>query len=136
MLDPPNNSSQMASLPYASVFQVALPRPPLLKLDDEERLSVFHAKYWGVNIDQDAPKWIGAQGQQLMAVDRSEVVEGCFTLDLDNNYFAASKLWVRKDYFRIYDRCDSHYEDVRNRLRMRPSAIITGQPGLGECLSL
>ena len=77
----------MASLPpYASVFQGSFPRLPLLRLDDEDRLSVFHAKYWGVNIDQDESKWIGAHGQ-LMDVDGSEVVRGCFALGLDNDYF-------------------------------------------------
>ena len=127
----------MASLPpYASVFQGSFPRLPLLRLDDEDRLSVFHAKYWGVNIDQDESKWIGAHGQ-LMDVDGSEVVRGCFVLGLDNDYFMASKLWVRKDYLRMYDRCDSHYEDVRNRrLHLRPSVVITWQPGVGECFSL
>lgn len=67
--------------------------------------------------------------------DESEVVRGCFALDLDNVGFAISKLWVRKDYLRIYDHCDSHCEDIRRLEHLRPSVVITGQPGIGECFS-
>lgn len=117
--------------PYAYAFLCELPSPPLLKKDDETHLSMFHAKYWGVSIDQDESTWVGAHGQ-LMAIEGSEVVRGCFALDLDSNYFTTSKLWVRRDYLRIYDRCDSHYEHIRNNGHLSPSVVITGQPGIGE----
>ena len=85
--------------PYANVF-LYLPLPPFLKMDDGARLSVFHAKYWGVGVEQDESKWVGAHSQ-LMDTSNTEVVRGCFALalDLDDDSLAPSKLWIRKDYF-------------------------------------
>jgi len=122
--------------PYAYVFY-NLPKPPLTKLDDEGDLSVLHAKFWGVSIDQDERAWVEAHGQ-LMENDGSEVVQGCFALDLHIRRLMVSKLWVRKDYWRIYDHCRSHCESVLTArengfLSRPPIAIITGQPGIGEC---
>ena len=61
---------------------------------------MFHAKYWGVGVEQDESKWVGAHSQ-LMDTSNSEVVRGCFALalDLDDDSLAPSKLWIRKDYF-------------------------------------
>ena len=121
--------------PYVSVFGDGLRAPPLTKLDDNGDLSVLHAKFWGVSIDQDERAWVEAHGQ-LMENDGSEVVQGCFILDLHIRTLMVSKLWVRKDYWRIYDHCRSHCESVlmaRKNGSLPPIAIITGQPGIGEC---
>ena len=119
--------------PYANVF-LYLPDPPFLKMDDGARLSVFHAKYWGVGIEQDESKWVGAHSQ-LMDTSNSEVVRGCFALDLDDDSLAPSKIWIRKDYLRIYDFCERRCEYIRDNLHLAPSVVVTGQPGLGEYFS-
>ena len=46
--------------PYANVFMYGLPNPPFLKTNYGARLSVFHAKYWGVGVEQDESKWVRA----------------------------------------------------------------------------
>lgn len=124
---------------YTDVFlsQSDLPNPPFQKIDQDARLSRFHTKYWNESIDQDESKWVQAHTKlthtELTDTDESEVVRGCFRLDLGHHF--DSKLWVRKDYIRIYDYCVNRYEHVRNKLRKAPSVVITGQPGLGECFS-
>jgi len=109
---------------------------PLLELGVENKLSQLHTKHWGKGIDQDESKWAG-QHELLPEIDESEVVRGCFALDLDVNSFRVSKLWVRKDYIRIYDHCDQYYEVTCNEQNQHPAptVIITGQPGCGEFFS-
>ena len=118
---------------YVCVFPFELPVPPLQKLDVKSSCSRLHTKYWGKGIDQDESKWVGKRAQ-LPDIDESEVVRGCFPLDLDVDGFMVSKLWVRKDYIRIYDYCISHCEDTRNDQdqHLAPSVVITGHPGCGE----
>jgi len=73
--------------------------------------------------------------------DQSEVGSGCFTLDFDIPLLRISKLLVRQDYIRIYDYCNTHYNDVWSYSEpgrpppSAPSVVITGQPGTGECFS-
>jgi len=125
--------------PYASAYGENLPVPPLIKLGDTNQLSILHAKFWNVGIDQDERTWVEARGKPLEENDGSEVVQGCFALDIQTKDFMTSKLWVRKDYWRIYDHCQSHYETVLTDRRAGgggthpPIAIITGQPGIGDC---
>jgi hypothetical protein len=104
-------------------------------LDHEEELSKLHAMYWGNSIDEDEAAWVQEHGQ-LVENDGSDVIQGCFALELQTDMPMASKLWVRKDYWRIYDHCHSHCESVRtapNKMFRPPIAIITGQPGIGKC---
>jgi len=119
---------------YAYVFSHRLlPDPPLSKLGVGHDLSRLHTKHWGRSIDEDESKWVGTH-KQLPDIDESEVVRGCFALHLDVGGFNISKLWVRKDYIRIYDHCSSYCESTRNDPdeHLPPSAVITGQPGVGE----
>jgi len=118
---------------YAYAFR-ELPSPPFPKKGEGAYVSVLHAKYWGVTIDHDEAEWVGAHGQ-LMENDGSEVVRGCFTLDLPSDGRTLSRLWVRKDYLRIYDNCHSHCQHVWDNRLLPPIAIITGHPGVGECFS-
>ena len=124
-----------SSLAYAYVFSPELPVPSLSKLSVGHHFSKLHTKHWGRSIDADESKWLGKS--QLPDIDESEVVQGCFILDLDVKGFGVSELWVRKDYIRIYDHCSSHCENIRvlniQDEHCPPSAVITGQPGLGEC---
>jgi len=118
---------------YAYVFSDILSKTPLIELDAKDHLSKLHSKYWGVGIDQDESEWVGTH-EQLPEIDDSEVVRGCFALNLDISGLMVSKLWVRKDYIRIYDHCDHYYEDIRNKQNqhLASSVVITGQPGCGK----
>ena len=119
---------------YTDVFlsKDNLPNPPFRKMDQGDPLSKFHTNYWNKSIDQDESKWVQAQ-TKFMDTDESEVARGCFRLDLEHHF--DSKLWIRKDYLRIYDYCVDRYKYVRDNLHKAPSVVITGQPGLGECFS-
>jgi hypothetical protein len=125
----------MASSPaYAYVYDDELPQPPLLKMDVTNALSKLHSLYWNKKIDQDELEWVGTR-PPLPEIDESEIVRGCFTLTLGVKDFITKNLWVRKDYLRIYDECKSFYKRIcEDRGNQRPpSAIITGQPGVGKC---
>jgi hypothetical protein len=121
--------------PYANVFDGVLPKLPLEPMEEECRLFKLHKKYWNKSIDDDERAWVEGHGR-LTENDGSEVVRGCFALDLGIRRLMTSKLWVRQDYWRIYDHCHSHCEAVRTDreqgIALPPLAIITGQPGIGE----
>ena len=124
---------------YAYVFRDhRLPCPPLQKQDDKTDVSQLHAKYWGVSINQDESEWVDAHGELAENdPDGSEVVWGCFALKFlpsDGCLAPMKDIWVRKDYLRIYDGCDNHCQRCwGDRRLLSPTAIITGQPGVGEC---
>jgi hypothetical protein len=46
-----------------------------------------------------------------------------------------SRLWIRKDYIRIYDECKDYYDRPPSGVPKPRSVVITGQPGIGECIS-
>ena len=122
---------------YAYVFRNRkLPRPPLQRQDDDTYVSELHAKYWGVSINQDESEWVASHGELVENdPDGSEVVRGCFTLNFLSGGRTVSQLWVRKDYLRIYDSCDHHCQFALDKETLSPTAIITGQPGVGESFS-
>jgi hypothetical protein len=45
------------------------------------------------------------------------------------------KIWVRKEYIRMYKRCKDHLETNRHKSQS-PSLIVTGQPGIGKFFAL
>jgi hypothetical protein len=63
--------------------------------------------------------------------DDGEVGSGCYILDLRIPEIH-SKVWVRKDYIRLYNYCTKYVDDRRENLQSL-SVVITGQPGIGEC---
>jgi hypothetical protein len=129
--------------PYADVFEVE-PDIPWIALKDSRPLSRLHTEYWGRPIQGNEldPEQRPSDGQHMDDdEDRSELGPGCFILDFNIEPFPINQLWVRKDYIRMYDHCDRH---VKNRLNAElqeevlpfpPSAVITGQPGIGEYFS-
>ena len=112
---------------------------PLLPVREDSDFFQLHKKFWDKSIDRDEREWVEEHGQ-LAENDGSEVVPGCFTLDLGIENPMTSKLWVRQDYWRIYDLCHSHCQAVLTDREqgmgpLPPLAIITGQPGIGESSS-
>jgi hypothetical protein len=70
--------------------------------------------------------------------DQSEDGPDGFALDLDIKYLRISELWIHQDYIRLYDYCNTHYNNVWSYSEpgrpppSAPSVVITGQPGIGE----
>jgi|SRR6267142_2943820 len=127
------------SQPYSYVFQPRYPKIPWPKLEDFEPPSLLHTKYWGRPIQGNEPELqTPSDGQP---VDESEIGPGCFALDLDVKSLRISGLWVRQDYIRLYNYCNTHYNNVWSHSKpgrpppSAPSVVITGQPGIGECFS-
>lgn len=94
---------------------------------------MLHAKFWAKSIDVDRSEWENKQGGQPMEIEGNDVGPGCFLLDLGVEYFESSRLWVRKDYIRLYDGCNNYFNKFINLTIPAPSVVITGQPGVGVC---
>jgi hypothetical protein len=109
---------------------------PDWRLNANLPLSDLHAKFWGVDIHEDEVKWLTTQPEgQRMDVDGSEVGPGCFALDLKIRKLLVSRLWIRKDYIRIYDECKDYYESPPDGVPRPRSVVVTGQPGIGGPIS-
>ena len=128
-------STMEASSPYAHVFQPGEPGTPWDKLSasDPSPPSMLHAKFWAKSIDEDRSEWEKEQGGEPTEIEGSDVGPGCFLLDLGIESFAFSRLWVRKDYIRLYDVCNTYFNEIINLHVPPPSVVITGQPGIGAC---
>ncbi|KAI0293197.1 hypothetical protein BC826DRAFT_1015754 [Russula brevipes] len=126
----------MNSLSPPPTFHTLVPYPRLAKLwnqlDPSERLSKLHSRYWQDDIADSRRDWWRSQ-QGETTVGRNEIDEECFVLDFNMHDDQCSRLWVRKDYVRIYDHCDQHFKDTMKHLgHGAPSVVITGQPGIGK----
>jgi hypothetical protein len=66
------------------------------------------------------------------ADEDDDVTPGCYVLDIGIRGIVPSRLWIRSDYIRIYDALQGFYEEVVNPDNRAPSAVVTGQPGIGE----
>ncbi|KAH9975159.1 hypothetical protein BJV74DRAFT_182662 [Russula compacta] len=65
-----------------------------------------------------------------MEVDKSD---GDHALDCDIKVLHQAKLWIRRDYLRIYDYCVKRYNVVAFHDPLTtPSIILNGQPGIGK----
>jgi hypothetical protein len=114
----------------------------------------WHEKFWGKSMAEEEQKWRDAQllkplegsglgnepwgGDESMYMGMSEaegldddVIEGCYSLEVDIEGFAYPRIWIRAEYIRIYNALESHYAEPSYPY-LAPSAVITGQPGIGE----
>jgi len=141
------------SQPYAYVFEDGLPHTPWIALNESHPLSQLHIKYWDNPIQGNEPGVQTLSEGQPMDDDEDQPLDddedqsevgpdsGCFVLDFHIKSLRISKLWVRQDYIRLYDYCNTHYNDVWSYSEpdwpppSAPSVVITGQPGIGECFS-
>jgi hypothetical protein len=103
------------------------------KLGDNTELTRLHDKFWRQ----------AKYGDKLLNVDEDQgpfnedddVDSDCFVLDLGTPliFNGNTKVWIRKEYIRVYKRCIDHLETNARVLR---SLVITGQPGIGKCFYL
>jgi hypothetical protein len=130
-----------------SVFLIKSDVKSWPKLDDERLLSQLHAKFWRKSMVEEEEEWRSNSGADDYGDDDDgvydcddddyydwEIGPGCYALDFGIENLERSKLWVRRDYLRIYKYCGTHYDKVKNFSgRVAPSVVITGHPGVGEC---
>lgn len=129
-----SNPSSISMATLASVFNRQTALDSWTKLEDDDPLSELQAKYWGQKIEDEAKGW--HMSHPAVEVDEdNDIGPDCFVLNLGPN-LKHSKLWVRKDYIRIYDYCSKRYNEGPNSIVDRArSVVITGHPGVGVFLS-
>jgi len=64
------------------------------------------------------------------------VKPGCYVLDLENDFFNFTRIWVRAKYIQIYEFLVNFYEQSIMYGNLKPAAVITGQPGIGKTIWL
>jgi hypothetical protein len=116
------------------------PKWPRLVDDAIDVYSKLHDKFWGKSMAIDEQEWRDShEGRAMMDGDddddpESEIGPGCYPLELPMCP-RCKRLWVRKDYIRLYDFCEQWYERVtgdNSRVdKKAPSVVITGQSGVG-----
>jgi hypothetical protein len=120
----------MANATLASVFRFKNDSRSWKKLNNSEIYFKLQSAFWGKKIEDDAQRWRGSQ-PAMEDDDDNDIGPGCYVLDL-NIELKCSKLWVRKDYIRIYDYCTMRHEEGPRYVKQRArSVVITGQPGVG-----
>lgn len=117
------------------------------KLPDKYELAQLHRKFWVqgeydnlLNVEEDAAEddegaakvTEGAIGfVEGAAENNDDVGPECYVLDLGSPEPGRSKLWVRKEFIRMYERCKDHFKTHRGAAES-PSLVVTGQPGIGK----
>jgi hypothetical protein len=134
------------------------------KLDGDEEEVQLHRKFWVqceynklFNVEEEAAEDDERAAKVIDAVEIAkrvaEVIEGitgvvegaaedddavgpeCHLLDIGILDPGRWKIWVRKEFIRMYKRCKDHLETNRHESQS-PSLIVTGQPGIGEFFTL
>ena len=88
--------------------------------------------FWGRRVEDDAIQWRRSH-PDVQDDDTNDIGSECYILDTGLKTYAA-KLWVRRDYSRIYEYCKRR-DEGGPIAGVSPSVVITGQPGVGMCLS-
>jgi hypothetical protein len=107
------------------------------QLPNYHPVKVLYDKFW----NQGTQNW---PENGSMDVDRDknaeaneedEIGPGTGILDIGIKDLEPSKLWIRKEYIRLYEHCHRYFKNCDN-MHMVPSVVITGQPGIGEHFTL
>jgi hypothetical protein len=72
------------------------------------------------------------EGEGEATDEDDDILPGCYDLDISIDGMAPSSLWIRADYIRIYNFFQAHYDKHAHPMARAPSAVLTGQPGIGE----
>ena len=80
-------------------------------------------------MDKDVHESIDEDSETDMGVD-DDYISGCYILDV--GLFLNRKMWIRADYIRIYNALEVHYKKDPAPSCRTPSAVVTGQPGVGQ----
>ncbi len=108
------------------------------RFGNTDALAMLHAKFWRKSMEDEEKEWRKTQPEnELMNadVDEDAIGPGCYILDFGIPDIGRSKLWIRKEYIRLYDFCEKYLESHRTK-QVPPSVVITGQPGIGKCFTL
>ena len=153
----PQFTPQESGSDLASIVDTDLLPTPWVKLNPKERLAHWHSKYWGKSMVIEEQNWLGTQPHvpgrcgdeecdrtDAMDEDMQESIDedletdmdtdddynsGCHILDIG---LIKRRMWIRAEYIRIYNAVEVHYKKDPAPSYRAPSAVITGQPGVGQ----
>ena len=100
--------------------------------DDNEIVKVeeYEGKGKGRVINEDDTEAMDEDKLEGEATDEDDdVIPGCypFSVGIEN-----ITVWIRADYIRLYKALEDYYEQATKQKGRTPSAVVTGQPGIGE----
>ncbi|KIL64118.1 hypothetical protein M378DRAFT_11689 [Amanita muscaria Koide BX008] len=64
--------------------------------------------------------------------DDDDILPSCYVLDISIHGIAPKSLWIRTDYIRIFNFFQAYYDEMAKPMDDAPSAVLTGQPGIGK----
>lgn len=124
------------------------------KADDNTPVAQFHKKFWGKSMKDEESEWRDTQKDEWCdtredermdqdqdqdeATDMDDIIPGCYVLDIGIPGMAISRLWIRADYIRVFNFFQDFFDNYAKPMDRVPSAVLTGQPGIGEssCIAL
>ena len=110
------------------------------------RCAELHEEFWGKSMTIEEQEWRDSQEAMDLAMHvadnddgnpQSETGPGCYPFEICFQPCMRSlRIWIRKDFMRMYDFCDQWYERVSGSMVSRankqaPSVVIAGQSGVG-----
>jgi hypothetical protein len=102
-------------------------------------LAQFHSKFWGKSMKVEENEWFSTQTVEVRSEfedptdQNNDIIPGCYMLNIGIEGFAYPKIWVRAEYMRVFAHLQTFYDWPRAH-NVAPSAVITGQPGIGRVL--
>ena len=128
LADVVGNSSQLLNLWHSQ----KLGSNQAVKQSTQRMLLGLWSRFWGRSLKQDQAKWRASQlPVDATDVDDTDAFDGCFVLELPSSDIDSKvrKIWVRKDYVRIYEAIEHWMDNYPGEVA--PSAVVTGQAGIG-----
>jgi hypothetical protein len=84
----------------------------------------------GRAIDKDDNETMEEDELEGEATDEDEDdIPGCYPFSVGIEDIT---VWIRADYIRVYEALEDYYKKAMKRSGRTPSAVVTGQPGIGE----
>jgi hypothetical protein len=100
--------------------------------DEDEAMEVeeYEGKGKGRAIDKDDNETMEEDELDGEATDEDEDdIPGCYPFSVGIEDIT---VWIRADYIRVYEALEDYYKKAMKRSGRTPSAVVTGQPGIGE----
>jgi hypothetical protein len=102
--------------------------------EDEGR---YEGKGKGRAIDEDEGKGRAIDKDDNETMEENELegvadeddIPGCYPFSVGIEDIT---VWIRADYIRVYNALEDYYKKAMKRSGRTPSAVVTGQPGIGE----
>ena len=97
---------------------------------EDEDESRYEGKGKGRMIDEDEDEAMDEDELEGEATDEDEdAIPGCYPFIVG---IEGMTVWIRADYIRIFEALQDFYEKAAKQSGRTPSAVVTGQPGIGK----